>query len=175
MNGIARKFRKDYRGVALAEFVIAFYPLLMMFLVFSQVAHIQMGHLMFRHAAIVAARCSVVSTGPNLPGKWVNDNDKSGGGMGDSECKKAAVEGLGYWNVSMGGPVDITSVTSSYNSGDQYGDMTTTVKGTFNCTVPWAHRLVCGGGFLGLGIGPTTHAFTYDVKLPHEGAQYTLE
>jgi len=65
MKATTHKFRKDLRGVALAEFVIAFYPLLMAFLAFTQVAHLQMGHLMFRHAAIVAARCSVVSTGPN--------------------------------------------------------------------------------------------------------------
>ena len=73
----------------------------------------------------------------------------------------------------MGGPITIDSVSVAYDSGDQYGDMTTTVKGNFNCTVPWAHRITCGGGFL--GFGPTRHNFTYDVKLPHEGAQYTLE
>lgn len=179
-----RDLLSEQEGAALPEFAIAIFPLLWLFFVFVQVATMFTAHLTLHHAAVVAARCAVIQKGPNLPGHYVsargffngssgNTNPDSGGNEsksddnGDAEttCRNAAIAALGkqywfrtIWNVQ-------TKIT--YDGGDQYGDVTTETTADYECHGPLlSRRVVCGGGRKSLKI---------TIKLPHEGARYTLE
>jgi hypothetical protein len=52
--------RSDTRGVVYVEFLIAFFPLLLMFLAVCQLALIASAHLIVQHAALATARSAIV-------------------------------------------------------------------------------------------------------------------
>lgn len=167
MSSIRSYFRRiaalvaNQKGAALPEFAIAIFPLVLMFFTWCQVAEMFINHLVLHHAAVVAARCAIVDKGPNLPGKYV-DSDA------DTACKNAAIAGVGrvLWYRSILG----ITVTMDYTGGNdhikQYDDVTTTTTGEFQCNVPLGSKVVCGG---------STKEFKFIIKLPHEGAMYTLD
>ena len=155
----------DQGGAALPEFVVAVFPILMLFFVFVQVAALFIAHLVTHHAAIVAARCAVVDKGPDLPGKYL-DADAA------LACKNAAIAGLGrglWLQTVVGMNVAITFDGGSGGDDDhtsQYSDVTTTTTATYQCSVPLGKNFVCNNG---------TRNFTFAIKLPHQGAVYTLD
>lgn len=155
-------FNANRRGAALPEFAIAILPLITVFFVLVQVGELFIGHLLLHHGAVVAARCAVVSQGPDLPGKYVD-------GDGAKVCKDAAIAGVGVGSWYKGLTNIKTQISYSGNKAhdeSQYADVTTTTSADFKCGVPLGERIICPGG---------TRTLSFTILLPHEGALYTLD
>jgi Flp pilus assembly protein TadG len=149
---VKKSLRKNNQGAVLAEFMVAILPMLLCFFVFTQIAHLYTANLVFKHAANVAARATVVITQKDLnPGKNGEEGDIT-------DAAKAA---LGPWNAAF------SNVSVSHTqAGEQYGIITTTTTATFTCAVPMGRQIVCPGG---------TRTMTQAVALPLQGARYTEE
>ncbi len=144
--------RRSNRGAVLAEFAVALMPLLLCYFVFTQIAQLYIGNLLFKHAANVAARAAVVINQPEL-----NPGD-NGTAADVTDAAKAALAPYAqmFSNVH----------TSSTEAGEQYGLVTTTTTADFNCGVPLGRTIVCPNGKISM---------TQDVALPLQGARYKLE
>lgn len=151
----------DIKGAALAEFAVAFGVLIWLFFGLMQVAQIFIAHLVFHHAAVVAARCAAVEFGDNLPGSYVASDPTS-------HCRDAGIAALGYgiWRKT----VFNLQVAPTYQGGNdhlkQYDPVTTVVTADYECHVPLGKKLICSGG---------DKHWSISVMMPHEGAMYTLD
>jgi hypothetical protein len=166
----------DKKGAALPEFAVAIFPLIWLFFISVEVAGMFSAQLVLHHAAWAAARCGIVQKGSNLPGDYVKNKNKSDdNGNAESVCQKAAIDatGIGFWHQSLW---DIT-VTFAFTPGaggdsaagheGQYSDLTTTVNANYKCIGPKLSSVaICNSGKKPLQM---------ILKLPHEGAVYTLE
>ncbi len=173
-----RTLAAEKRGAALVEFAVAMFPLFSLFFVQMQVAAMFVAHMTLHHAAVQAARCAVIQKGPNLPGAFVSNNDgSSDSGDADTTCTKAAIDGLGtgLWDTTVWDVQAKTEYTAGCNDHNtsaggaaQYGDVTTTVTANFQCNVPIGAIPICGG------MG-SKKPLKIIIKLPHEGACYTID
>jgi uncharacterized membrane protein YgcG len=155
--------RTDERGAALPEFAVALFPLIALFFGLMQVCEVMIGHILMHHAAIIGARCATVIKGPHLPGTYVSNNDgKSDNGDAEGQCTQAATMALGPLSKSFTG----IEVIPTYTGTDHFGDVDTTVLATYHCGVPLGQRLVCDSGNI--------KNFSFEIKLPHQGADYVL-
>ncbi len=157
MKTILRNFSRDTRGATLPEFAVVILPLCCVFFGLAQIAHLFVGHLMFRHAAHAAARMAIVGASPMQPGTFVGDED---------EPRKAALEALGYWTEIPNPRIDDVQTHITYPQADQYGPVTLKLTGTFHCVVPLGATLVCKHGVVQM---------TSEITLPHQGARYAQE
>jgi len=173
-----KELASNKKGAALVEFAFAMFPLYALFFVQLEVASMFASHLILHHAAVAAARCAIVQKGPNLPGDYVsNTTGKDDNGAADDKCKKAAIDatGVGVYYKTLN-DIQVTNtftgsdhVDSAANNNDaQYGDVTTTVKANYTCNVPIGAIAICGSMH-------GTKPLQIVIKLPHEGARYTVE
>ncbi|MBX3206405.1 MAG: hypothetical protein KF764_15130 [Labilithrix sp.] len=147
-------FRRDTRGAVLAEFVVAFVPLLTAFFAFVQLSKVATARLVVKHGAIIGARAAAVIT---------NGNDNTPGqaaGKNDGEIKAAVEAGLGPWKSTMQSvTVDVADASSK---ADPYGWVTVTVTATYKCTAPMG----------AIGCLGSTKVLRESYRMPHQGANY---
>jgi Flp pilus assembly protein TadG len=149
-----RRLHRNTKGAVLAEFVIAFVPLLTTFFSFVQLSKIATARLVLKHGTIVGARAaSVISNANN------NTPDATGDGKGD--ITNAVKGAMGPW-VSKGAISVDVQVNDQSTRDDPYGWVTVTVKATYKCTVPMGF-IACGGG---------TKQLEESYRMPHQGAIY---
>src|SRR5882672_853724 len=113
-KGLPRLIADD-RGAMAVEFAIAFMPLALTFFCFSQVAHMYTANLVFRHAALAAARAAITTVGPCNPGQ---DKDHRRDPQDVQDAAHDAL-GAGAWQNSF---ANLTA-TATYAGGDQYGEV----------------------------------------------------
>jgi hypothetical protein len=167
------------------EFVIAFFPILLLFLCCLEIARFAVGRIMIQRAAGIAARaCAVIKDQPahcdNNAVELNNHQPPAQYPGEDGEVTLAAEEALRPFtkhairvdNVTCtvphdadGGIHDNGSGTAIHPKVAQSGTDTVTVKGTFFCAVPLARDLLCPGG-------GNTHAMTATAKYGHQGARF---
>ena len=86
----ATGFACDSRGVVYIEFVLAFMPLLLMFLAICQVSMLTMGRLVVQHAALCGARAAIVV----LEDDPKNYADAPRGNLKDGAPTRASIEAI---------------------------------------------------------------------------------
>lgn len=102
-----RNLLEEERGVAYAEFLIAFPVMFLLFLSIVQVAQVYVAHLMVRSASIKAARSAIVVI-PDDPGEYGGEEVNTIGGEG---C------GGGGGDGGLGGGGDPTAGLAGITSG----------------------------------------------------------
>jgi hypothetical protein len=129
-------------------------PLLMTFFSVVQLGKLYTTQLVFKHAAVVAARAATV----------IVSKDINPGASGDAaEVQAAAVTALGPFAASFR-----TVTTEVFGGRGPDDELTVELRGTYTCSVPLGNILVCGAG--------TTHTFKpVSVTLQLNGARYEVE
>jgi len=150
---------KGTRGAVLAEFIIAFMPIMTIFMCMCQLVHLfTMREILF-HAANATARACAVINDPNNNqpgGDTVNGPQKDG--------EQAGRWALQPWKTSSYLTVD--KVECLYQEpNDTYGQDVGHISATYRCTVPIAKNIVCPGGIKTLDI---------QSDFPHQGAKYKM-
>ncbi len=156
MSGLRRLIAAK-RGAVAAEFAIAFMPLAITFLSFTQEAQLYTAHLVFKHAALAAGRAAITTVSKCNPGQ---DRDRR---RDPQDVQIAAFDalGAGAWQSHFAS----VQASAQYGGGDPYGPVTTKTTATYMCTVPLGKTIVCGGLLGQVKMQET-------VILPHQGAQY---
>jgi len=145
----------DKRGAVAVEFLVGFMPLITAFLCFTQVGQLYTAHLVFKHAALSAGRAAITTVGPCMP-----KNTKHAVYPDDVRKAANAAFGKDAWQIAF----DRLSVMPVYDkSDDAYGDVTTTTKARYKCSVPMGKLIVCKSGFVNM---------QQEIILPHQGARY---
>lgn len=153
---VSRKgFWKGTRGAVLAEFAIAFMPIMTIYLTMLELSHYFVIREVVIHAANVTARaCAVV--GPV--------NDAPPGVNGPIDDAKAAGEwALQPWIKSGLNIKNIKVECLQGDAADQYAEDSGHITADYKCTVPVAKVIICGNGTKPIDI---TSSF------PHQGAKY---
>lgn len=148
------------RGAVLAEFAIAFIPIISMFLVLCQLSRYYIARLAVLHAAEVSVRACAVIIEPD-PG---HDDELDGP---DSDVQRAAKVAIAPFNQSnaSGHEVYIEDPTCTHSGEPNGGDDTVQMVGHYNCTIPLARGIVCPNG---------EKTWTVQARFPHQGAEYEL-
>jgi hypothetical protein len=181
----AGSLRRDTRAEALLEFIIAFFPILVLFLCCLEIARSAIAHIMLQRAAGIAARaCAVIRNQPLHCDSTAFDREGGQTPADDSEedrlVKLAAEDALRPFttqflrvdNVSCdvpfdadGGQKDNGHGASTHPKVAQSGTDTVTVDATFFCAIPVARDLLCPGG-------GAKRAMTATAKFGHQGARF---
>lgn len=142
----------------LAEFIIAFMPIMTIYLTMLELAHYFVIREVFLHAANTVARaCAVTGNeSQNQPG-----GDAVNGASPD-DPKAAGEWALKPWKDS-GLNVTNIKVDCTPNTSDPYGQDTGHITADYVCTVPIAKAIACSGGSKSIDV---TSSF------PHQGAKY---
>lgn len=159
MEGSVRKsLVKDERGAVLAEFVIAFVPIMTMFFTFVQLSQLATAKLVQEHGAIIGARAAAVYTNEHKTNPTFKE------GMHDAEVKQGVLNAMKPFidNGQISG-VNVT-VEDESSESDPYGWVSVEVTATYHCKVPMG-QLACGGR--------TKQLKAVKMKMPHQGALYT--
>jgi hypothetical protein len=114
---------RDERGIVYVEFVLAFMPLLLMFLSICQVAFLTMGRLVVQHAALCGARAAIVILEDDpkeyaqAPRGNLNDGEPRIGGLAEM------LESLGFEGVgpALGKDLSDVDAKTEERSGEQRG------------------------------------------------------
>ena len=143
------------RGAVLAEFIIAFVPIMTIYLTMLELAHYFVIREVVVHAANATARaCAVV--GPV--------NDAPAGKNGDTSSAKLAGEYvMTPWKNSGNNVSNIVVECTQAAAADPYGEDTGHVTADYTCSVPIAKNIACFGGPKKIDV---TSSF------PHQGAKY---
>jgi hypothetical protein len=189
-------FRKDARGAVYVEFLIAFMPVLMMFLSLWQISILYTTKIMVDHAASVAARCGAVIVAEN-PNK-IND---SGGASTVNQLDKTrqdmirraamialmpriidgTVVGLDLFYpepAKWNGPDAMKDKNYPPMSNNSVQNFRVRVQATMTCKIAFAGQWMCGG--LGCSPGQLIGGFptmpvTGEAVYPYQGARYTYD
>jgi hypothetical protein len=139
----------------LAEFAIAFMPIMTIYLTMLELAHYFVIREVVVHAANLTARaCAVV--GPV--------NDAPPGVNGPLDDAKAAGEwALKPWMSSATNVNNIKVECTQADAADPYGQDNGHITADYTCSVPVAKVIVCAGGPKKIDV---TSSF------PHQGAKY---
>ncbi len=150
-----RRLHRNTKGAVLAEFVIAFVPLLTTFFNFVQLSKVATARLVVKHGTIAGARAAAVISN-------ANNNTPDAKNDGKSDITNAVKMAMGPW-VARGAisGVDV-QVNDQSSREDPYGWVTVTVRATYRCTVPMG-QLACLGG---------TKQLEESYRMPHQGAIY---
>jgi Flp pilus assembly protein TadG len=136
---------RDQRGAALAEFVIAIVPFLMLFFCTAQYSVVAVGKILTKHAAFHAARAAIVTcTDPT-------------GATGMADATNAA--NVAYGPVLKLGQPSV-AVTGGACDETNQAMMTVQVTMPLKCGVPLGNLFVCGG---------TTKTLTASASMPNQG------
>jgi len=150
------------RGAVLAEFAIAFMPICTMFLCVAQLSRYSIARLAVLHAAQVSVRACAVIQDPD-PGH----NDNLDGP--DSDVQRAADLVMKPFEGASG-EITHNPPTCTHDGADDAtlhgngGTDKVTMDATYNCQIPVANRIVCGGSL--------KKTISVIAQFPHQGAQY---
>lgn len=150
------------RGVVLVEFLIAFMPIMAIYLCMMELVHFFTIREVVMHAANAGVRaCAVVGTDAQFEPGGVEYNG------GATDYKEAVKLALKPWETTQIFQLDENALTCDIgaSAADPYGEDTVTVKGSYTCTVPLAKVIICNNG-----------SKTMEVKssFPHQGAKYKM-
>ncbi len=152
------RFLKETRGAVLAEFAIAFMPIMTIYLTMLELAHYFVIREVVVHAANVTARAAAVVGDTNQPG-----GGKVNGAFPD-DCKAAGQFALQPW-IKNGINVQNIKVDCTQDANDTYGQDTGHITADYTCSVPVAKYICCSGGSKKIDV---TSSF------PHQGAKYKM-
>lgn len=157
-GGALRSLHRDRRGAAMAEFLVAFMPLMITFFSFVQLTQVATAKLVVKHAAVVGARAAaVMSNGKsNTPGM--------SGGSNQGQIQEGVRAALGPWASAMSSVNVEVADESGCTTETLFELVHVTVRAKFRCTVPLGNRIVCGAG----GESSLEQKMSY----PHQGARY---
>lgn len=153
------------RGAVLAEFIIAFMPIMTIYMSLLELSHYFVVREVLSHGANIVARSCAVIGHTNQPG-----GDAWNGYYGDPQNNDAVEAGkwaLKPWMGSqfLGGPKNVKNIKieCTQDDKDPYGEDYSHITADYTCSVPIAKNLVCSGG-----------AKKIDIKssFPHQGAKY---
>jgi Flp pilus assembly protein TadG len=157
---------RNKKGAVMVEFIIAFMPIITIFLVLVEVSRYSMAKMAMEHAAGVSARaCSVIQT-PQNQGIDKVDGDPA------TDVQKAGQTALNVWtgNNKIGSKNAVllsnVKVTCDPPAGPT-GTDEAKVEADYHCRVPLAGRLVCG-------FSKKTTIKTM-ARMGHQGAKYKLQ
>ena len=150
-----RRWTRGTRGAVLAEFILAFVPIMTIYLTMLELAHFFVIREVVVHAANATARaCAVV--GPV--------NDAPAGKNGDiADAKKAGEWALKPWMASGNNVTNIKVECIQAAAADPYGQDNGHITADYKCSVPIAKLIACAGGPKKIDV---TSSF------PHQGAKY---
>lgn len=150
-----RRFLRGTRGAVLAEFILAFMPIMTIYLTMLELAHYFVIREVIVHAANATARaCAVV--GPT--------NDAPAGKNGDTADAKAAGEwALKPWMASGNNVKNVTVECTQAAAADPYGQDNGHITADYTCSVPIAKAIACAGGSKKIDVRSS---------FPHQGAKY---
>jgi hypothetical protein len=189
--------RHDARGAVYVEFLIAFLPMLVMFLCLWQISILYYVKLMVDHAAITAARSGAVLVAESS--KKVND---SGGASTVNKVTSDRTDLIkNAIDISLA-PLIISGTISSIKveypkptdrggadamRGKDYPPMQKNTVSMFRvrvtasmmCRIAFANRIMCGGPLAQLGVAipgvmPTAPVVS-EAIFPYQGAEYTYD
>jgi Flp pilus assembly protein TadG len=124
--------REDRRGAVYVEFLVAFLPMLTLFLSIVQLADLYAAKLVVRHAAYRAARAGAVVF-PDDPANYEDGASKM------DDVRMAGLIVMHAKGTIIDGDVEVTSGTE-YEPGQP---VNVKVTATYRCVFPVANRLVC--------------------------------
>lgn len=153
--GGVRRLGADRKGVAAVEFVVAMVPLFLIFFCFLQVAKVHTAHLIFQHAATIAARTAAVIVEPTI-----NPGDNGS----EDDVTAVAKQALGAWQTAIR-DVDV-SIRDEASISDPNGMVTVTMTGNFLCGVAMGATVACGADHLA--------PMTATASFPLQGARYRI-
>lgn len=164
------KLLKATRGAVFVEFLIAFMPLMTIFLSLCELTRYAATRVAVQHAAGIGARACAVTMNPN-PTSGALDGS-------EADVDKAVKYALSPWTgsaISIGSfnvplrsgilKLDAATCTTSANEADPHGQDKVTVSGQYKCSIPIAKTLVCSGG---------TKDISVTSSYPHQGANYKI-
>jgi hypothetical protein len=155
---------KGTRGAVMAEFIIAFMPIMLIYLTLCELTAVFVDRELIMHAANVTARaCSVVEgydmpNAPKLSGPA--DDATQAGKIALFDGATGAFGMLGKPNFSIDKVECLHKQTD-----DPYGEDVGHIQATYKCFVPWAKTIVCSGGNKSIEVSSS---------FPHQGAKYKM-
>lgn len=165
------RIARDTRGAVFVEFLIAFMPLMTIFLSLCELTRYSAARVAVQHAAGIGARACAVTGDPNPTAGPALDGSKADVDTAVQYALKpwtGAAISIGNFNLPVRGAtlkVDPADCTTAASNADPYGSDTVTVKATYKCSVPIAKALVCSGGSKQISV---TSSY------PHQGATYKI-
>lgn len=160
-----RRFMKGTRGAVMVEFLIAFMPIMTIYLSMIELSHYFVVREVFVHAANESARACAVIGEQNQPGGGpVNGPYAS---KTDNDAVEAAHYALQPWESPLKGAVNVRNVKieCTQEQTDPYGMDTAHITADYVCTVPIARFAACPGGVKKIDI---------QSSFPHQGAKYKM-
>jgi hypothetical protein len=158
---------RDARGAIYVEFLIAFMPILTMFLGIVQIADLHQARLIVSHAAMVGARAAVVVIPDD--GQFYENSQP---GTVDGKRKQAIVKAV---SIPLRASRSITELRVTFPTTAGGSDDKTTygrddlvrvkVEARYQCRVPLVNRMVCPDK-------SSTRTMTAEAALPNNGADY---
>lgn len=144
------------RGAVLAEFIIAFMPIMTIYMTMLELAHFFVIREVVVHAANATARaCAVVGPSGDAPA-GTNGDIKNAEAAGEWALKPWKASGLNVRNIKV-------ACKQADSAVDPYGQDTGNIKADYTCSVPIAQFIMCGNGPVKIDV---TSSF------PHQGAKY---
>jgi Flp pilus assembly protein TadG len=155
------KLARDTRGALFVEHLIAFLPVMYLFLCTWQLIELFTTDLIVRRAANAAVRAAVVvlPDDPNAFGRDTGINTYTG--LRREYVQRAAeLVLMAAGNIEDNVEVQVSGTFSEHNP------VTAEVRARFRCTASWVN-IVCGGQATRTLVGRSTHAyqgarFSYD-------------
>jgi hypothetical protein len=181
-------------GAVFVEFLIAFLPVLTMFLCMLQLALLFAVRLVVEHAAVNAARTAAVVIGDDAQsykGSIEPQNEVApSGGARYEAIRRAAMLSLAPFivdgtvrNVVIEFPAP-NDPAGKAQSAPRYAPMDhgevqkvrVRVRAEAICKIGLANRIACGGGLLAnLGLLRPSHWVQAEAIFPYQGASYTYQ
>jgi hypothetical protein len=158
---MTKQLVRGTRGAVLAEFIIAFMPIMTIFMCMVELIHYFTMREIVYHAASATARACAVIDDPNglQPGGAAINGPQD-------DARKAGEWALNPWKDNY----LLTNVEVSCKNEepkDPYGEDTGHIKATYHCVVPIAKNMVCPGG-------GSTKIIDVTSSFPHQGAKYKM-
>lgn len=158
------------KGAVLAEFIIAFVPMMNMFFCFTQYAQTAIANLVLRHAATAGARAAIVTYGSCETNQGNEDcaSFNPGANIEQGETPERIIRDATV--ITLAGWADkFDAINIDYRTGttagfaDPHGIVRVTVRGSYRCDTPLARYIMCAGGHVQM---------TEYAELPLQGALY---
>jgi hypothetical protein len=139
-SGLRRLARRKLgtSGAVYVEFLVVFIPVFLFFLCIIQLIWLRTASLVVSHSALVGARQAAVIL-PDNPANW--------GGLGvnvNGGARKKAIEDAVKAHLAALGNEDTASIKTSLSGGRQ-GRIVVEVTYNYECHVPGAALIACGG------------------------------
>jgi hypothetical protein len=151
-------------GAVYVEFIIALFPMMLLFFGMMQLNGLLLADLVTRHAAVHAVRAAIVCDSQAGDPQSADRLASPGG------CSWEAANMTLAAIKSFGAPDFTVKIDGATPHGNEM--VTATVTANYHCHVPLAGPLLCGFGLPGLPAGGGVLALTRRASLPNQGANY---